>query len=172
MKVKYQVFLYISFFLVVFVVNVNASSEIPSCLEIANKMSAPGASEKCAPIIIDNDIAFKSLNNPSIKKIGFDRYLFISEDDLKNTAPKTLWKVLVLIVSSVQSLHDENADVYIALRPKTETDEMLLALGQYPEKYIKAHARYVMPKIVFPADPGKKVFPSGHHERTYVLIVY
>ncbi len=145
------------------------AENIPSCIEIASKKDKPGASANCAPIILSNDKAFEIIKTFNIKKVGYDRYVFMKKEELLKADHKSKWELLALMVSAVQSLYEENVDCYIAVLPETDAEKTALILGSYPESKVAAHAKYVWPDLK--PHPGRK-WPANHHQRLYKLIVY
>lgn len=79
------------------------------------------------------------------------------------------WILLFLVVSAVQSLYSENADVYLAIPPKNETEKGLLLFGNYPQENIIGYAKYITGSLEI---PDTRHFPPNCHKRTYTLIIY
>ncbi|MGE3296125.1 MAG: hypothetical protein AB7I68_02125 [Porticoccaceae bacterium] len=161
---------FVVFILSVFFTNASNSESIPSCYEIVKTKTKAGASPNCAPLIINNDIAFDVINYFNGKRISYDWYFFVAEKDSKMTY-KAKWDALSLFVSSVQSLYEENSDIYFVIYPESDREKSLINLGQYPAEKIIGYAKYVLPKNPFSSNKDH-VFPENHHKRIYKLIVY
>ena len=144
------------------------AAEIPSCMDLVKDRNEPGATEQCAPPIVQNDAAFKIIKEFGLKQVGLNWYIFGKEEGWKTFNAKSRWQLLITSISAIQSLHTGNADIYMVDLPETETEKASLMLGNYPMSKIKGHAKYNMGKLFNKSNQ----FPPGHHERMYTLIVY
>ena len=152
--------------------NLYTGNNVPDCYLLVKNEIIPGALPECAPSIISNDSAFKILNdfpvNP-VKKIGYDWYVFLPKKEWNKISYNKKWILLFSVVSAVQSLYSENADVYLAIPPKNETEKGLLLFGNYPQENIIGYAKYITGSLEI---PDTRHFPPNCHKRTYTLIIY
>ena len=142
-----------------------AAQEIPSCLEFADKQTAPGASPDCAPINITNAEAFNVLQEFKVQKSGYDYFIARRTDEWESLSSSAIWQLLALVVSAIQSLYNENSDVYFI----ADVGRAPMFLDEVPQDQIVARAIYPSPSLLL--NPTE-VYPPGHHERMYTLIVY
>ncbi len=163
-----------TFILTIIFYSIIYSQSIPSCFDIVKTKTQPGVIPKCAPIRLPDSMAYEMLygefGKNKIKKINYNWYVFLTKNEKVNTA--TLWKLLVTVVSSVQTLYEENADVFIVVIPETESEAQLLLLGQYPSDKIKAYAKYFISDDLFNLDKRKNNYKRECFHRTYKLFVY
>ena len=164
-------YLLTALFILASLINVSYAKDIPSCYYLAQEKNTAGASDDRAPIVIDNDLSFNFIKDLNGKRINYDWYFFFSKKDAKEAGYSIKWKTLSVAISSVQSLHGENADVYLVLYPESDNDKLMLSLGAYPESKVIGYGKYVMPKNLFNSN-NENSFPNLHHKRLYKLIVY
>jgi len=151
--------------------NASQMGEFPSCTEVVRSRSSLGASPPCAPRIIDNDAALQAVKKA--EKISYRYYVFLTEREWQSVSYKDRWNFLALLVCAIQSLYDENSDVFFVVTPASDLEKTLLTLGQYPKNKLKAHGRYMMAETISLSHSGKEEsFPPGHKKRLYTLIVY
>ena len=151
--------------------NASYAQELQGCINLAKNKTGSGASQNCAPMILDNDLSFKLIKDLNGKKINYDWYVFIPKDEIKTIKHNMRWQLLSSMVSAIQSLYGENADVFLTTIPESENEKLMLMIGEYPMDKILGHAKYIVPDDLFENNKTKK-YPEGHHKRLYKLIIY
>ena len=153
--------------------SVNAfSNEIPSCIQVVANKNSPGAAPDCAPLIMENEKAFKMIQQLKAQKLGHNWYVFFSKEGLKNLKKDKqpysfVWKMLALLVSATQTLYEHFGDLYVVITPKNKEELQKLLIGTYPQNKTIAFAKSVLPSNLL-----KLKFPPKHRHEIYRLIVY
>ena len=142
------------------------ADQVPSCMDLVEGLSAPGAVGPCAPPAIEADLSYELWRVLGLKRFGHDYVAVRSDWDQLSSA--SLWEGMVDAVGALQTLRGENADVYFLRPPTTEAQKAAARLGEVPDDLIVAHGRYDWPATERAASAA---FPLVHHRRLYLVIV-
>jgi hypothetical protein len=100
---------------------------IPGCYQLVKAKEFPGTTEPCALHIVKKETASKIINKQlGMRQIKDNWYFWINKEEIARWTTEQLWVNLVVASSSVQSLHNKNADLYFAYPPETDALKKVL----------------------------------------------
>lgn len=162
-------YLALAFFLIAFPSFAFADeTNIPSCYQLVKSREFPGMTKPCALHHVKKDTASKIINKQlGMRKIKENWYFWINKKEIERWTTEQLWVNLVVASSSVQSLHNKNADVYFAYPPGSKAMEKSFLKNGITDRLIIGHAKFIES-----ADNAKNYkYPDNHHQNTYTLTV-
>lgn len=141
---------------------------LASCFDFAEEQTGAAQSPACAPFIFPEGEAARLLESMALRRLNSGFYLVGDEDSWAAISKAEVWRMISAVVSAIQAVHGENADVYFIVTPASREDSALLLEGDYPKERIVATA-------LFNAKMTKRLraeeVPEGHFARSYRLSV-
>mgnify|MGYP004359734953 CR=1 FL=1 len=143
-------------------------TNIPSCYKLVKAREFPGTTKLCALHIVKKGVASKIINKQlGMRKIKDDWFFWIKKKEIEQWTTEKLWVNLVVASSSVQSLHNSNADLYFAYPPETDAMKKSFLENGITDRFIIGHAKFVAS-----TGPSKDYkYPEHHHKNTYTLTI-
>ncbi len=139
-----------------------------SCFDFAEEQTGAADSGPCAPFIFPEGEAVRLLESMELRALRSGFYLVADEDSWAAISKAEIWRTISAVVSAVQAVHGESADVYFIVTPASREESALLLEGKYPKERIVATA-------IFNAKTTKRLragdVPEGHFARSYRLNV-
>ena len=141
---------------------------IPSCYQLIKSREFPGTTKPCALHLVKDETASKIINKQlGMRKIKDNWYFWITKNEIAQWTTELLWVNIVVASSSVQSLHNKNADLYFAYPPETDALKKSFIENGISDRSIIAHAKYIKPTKT----SKDNKYPDHHHQNTYTLTV-
>jgi hypothetical protein len=141
---------------------------IPSCYQLVKSKEFPGTTKPCSLHHVKKDTASKIINKQlGMRKIKENWYFWINKKEIGRWPTEQLWVNLVVAISSVQSLHNKNADLYFAYPPETDALKKSFMKNGISDTSIIGHAKF----IAATESSKNNKYPENHHQNTYTLTV-
>jgi hypothetical protein len=141
---------------------------IPSCYQLVKSKEFPGTTKPCAVHHVKKDAASTIINKQlGMRQIKENWYFWINKKEIARWTTEQLWIDLVKAISSVQSLHNKNADLYFAYPPETDALKKSFMKNGISDASIIGHAKF----IATTESSKNNKYPENHHQNTYTLTV-
>ncbi len=143
-------------------------TNIPSCYQLVKGREFPGTTKPCSLHHVKKDTASKIINKQlGMRNIKEDWYFWINKKEIERWTTEKLWVNLVVAISSVQSLHNKNADLYFAYPPETDALKKSFLKNGISDASIIGHAKF----IATTKTSKDYKYPEKHHQNTYTLTI-